>query len=267
MAVSFDPLLSMYLEDVSRFPVLTKVQECALGRRIQRGDRMAAQEMIQANLRLVVMIAKQYDNLGLPLLDVIEEGNIGLMRAVERFDPSMEFRFSTYAVHWIRQGIRRALAEKGRSIRIPTYMAELVSRYRRHGRTGDGHDDVGELVRALRLPRHNIELIARVAATASQSHGGLDLKALGEDGEALADAGPENPLLERDDAERVRSRLERIPPREAEILRYRFGLDGYPVMTLEEIGESFGLTRERIRQIEAQALDRMRVLVGAENVL
>ncbi len=257
----------MYLEDVSRFPVLTKEQECALGRRIQRGDRSAAQEMIQANLRLVVMIAKQYDHLGLHLLDVIEEGNIGLMRAVDRFNPGLEFRFSTYAVHWIRQGIRRALSEKGRSIRIPTYMAELVSRYRRHGSSGPRPEDVADLVRALRLPRHNVELIARIAATATQSHGGLDLKALGEDGEALADAGPETPILDRDDAERVRSGLERIPSREAEILRYRFGLDGYPVMTLEEIGESFRLTRERIRQIEVQALDRMRVLVGAENVL
>ncbi len=265
--MSTDRILDIYLEEVSRFPLLARDSEAELGRRVRLGDRQAKQEMIQCNLRLVISVARQYDNLGLPLLDVIEEGNIGLMRAVERFDPSMEFRFSTYAVHWIRQGIRRALAEKGRSIRIPTYMAELVSRFRRHGRGGGNHEDVAELVRALRLPRENLALIERIVATAAQSHAGLDLTSLDEDGQAFAGGSPEKPLLDRDDAQRLRDSLHSLSNREGEILRYRFGLDDFPVMTLEEIGEIFELTRERIRQIEAQALDRMRVLIGAENVL
>jgi len=265
--VSSDRILDLYLEEVSRFPILSREGEVKLGRQVKRGDRQAKQEMIQCNLRLVISVARQYDNLGLPLLDVIEEGNIGLMRAVDRFDPSMEFRFSTYAVHWIRQGIRRALAEKGRSIRIPTYMAELVSRFRRHGRGGGNRDDVAELVRALRLPRENLVLIERVVATAAQSHGGLDLASLDQDGEAFAGGAPEKPLLDREDAQRLRGSLHSLSHREGEILRYRFGLDDYPVLTLEEIGEIFDLTRERIRQIEAQALDRMRVLIGADNVL
>ncbi|MBN8526024.1 MAG: RNA polymerase sigma factor RpoD/SigA [Planctomycetes bacterium] len=262
-----DPLLSMYLDEVSRFQVLTREQEVEIGRRVRRGDRNARQELIQANLRLVVSVAHQYEHLGLPLLDVIEEGNIGLMRAVERFDPSLEFRFSTYAVHWIRQAIRRALADKGRNVRIPTYMAELVSRYRKHEREHPDHEDMEELVRALRLPTANLKLIERVVATAQQGTSSVDEASFEAACEVIARSTPDAPLLDNEDTAVVRCRLERMPEREAEVLRYRFGIDGYPVMTLEEIGEIFGLTRERIRQIEAQALERMRSMIGSDAVL
>ncbi len=263
-----DALLDMYLEEVSRFAVLDRESELRLGTLVRGGDRDARQEMIQANLRLVVAVARQYDNLGLPLLDVIEEGNIGLMRAVERFDPAMGCRFSTYAVHWIRQGIRRALGDKGRSVRIPAYMAELVSRLRRHDRNGHGREDVEELARALRLDPSRVGLIERVIATAAQGSGPLDPLVLAEAGELIAEAGdPETPLLLGEDALLVRERLQRIPEREAEILRYRFGLDGFPVMTLEEIGNAFDLTRERIRQLESEALGRLRGMIASENVL
>jgi RNA polymerase primary sigma factor len=265
--VARDPLLNVYLEEVSHFPVLTREEEVEIGGRVRRGDRQARQDMIQCNLRLVVSVARQYEHLGLPLLDVIEEGNIGLMRAVERFDPSLEFRFSTYAVHWIRQAIRRALAEKGRNIRIPTYMAELVSRFRRHARDHVDPEDVAELVRALRLPTANLKLIERVAATAQQGVSSVDEASFDEAGEILAKGRPDDPLLDREDVAVVRSRLERMPQREAEVLRYRFGIDGSPVMTLEEIGEVFELTRERIRQIEAQALGRLRGMIEVESVL
>jgi RNA polymerase primary sigma factor len=263
-----DPLLDMYLEEVSRFAVLDRESELRLGTLVRCGDREARQEMIQANLRLVVSVARQYENHGLPLLDVIEEGNIGLMRAVERFDPGMGCRFSTYAVHWIRQGIRRALGDKGRSVRVPAYMAELVSRLRRHDRNGHGREDVEELARALRLDPSRVGLIERVIATAAQGSGPLDPLVLAEAGELIAEAGdPETPLLLGEDARLVRERLQRIPEREAEILRYRFGLDGFPVMTLEEIGHAFDLTRERIRQLESEALGRLRGMIASENVL
>lgn len=263
-----DALLDIYLEEVSRFAMLDPDSEQRLGARVRSGDREARQEMIQANLRLVVSVARQYENLGLPLLDVIEEGNLGLMRAVERFDPGVGCRFSTYAVHWIRQGIRRALGDKSRSVRIPAYMAELVSRLRRHDRCGNGREDLGELARALRLDPKRVGLIERVIATAVQSSGPLDPLVLAEAGDLIAEDGePEAPLLSGEDGQLVRERLERIPEREAEILRYRFGLDGYPVMTLEEIGHAFALTRERIRQLEGEALGRLRGMIAAENVL
>lgn len=246
--------------------MLTREQEVEIGRRVRAGDRIARQDLIQSNLRLVVSVAHQYEHLGLPLLDVIEEGNIGLMRAVERFDPNLEFRFSTYAVHWIRQAIRRALADKGRNIRIPTYMAELVSRFRRHERES-GSEDMADLVRALRLPTANLKLIERVVATAQQGISSVDDASFAEACDVLARGSPDGPILDSEDTAVVRSRLERMPEREAEVLRYRFGIDGFPVMTLEEIGEIFSLTRERIRQIEAQALERLRGMIGSELVL
>ncbi len=267
-----DPLLDMYLEDLGQFPIIDADDEIRLGQRIQGGCTTSRQTMIQANLRLVVSVARQYEHCGLPLLDVIEEGNIGLMRAVERFDPAMGCRFSTYAVHWIRQGIRRALAEKSRNIRLPTYMAELVSRWRRYGRDNPTPTDVAEYARALGLPSANRPLIERVLRSAQASGPTIDpcdigsADGLGAEGRSEQD-GPDSQVLDQEETSIVRERLSRVPEREAEVLRYRFGIDNYPILTLEEIGEIFALTRERIRQIESQALDRMRGLIGAENVL
>lgn len=257
-----DELLSIYLDEVSQFPVLTAEQEGELGRRVRAGDRAARQDMIQANLRLVVMVARQYERSGLPLLDVIEEGNIGLMRAVERFDPELELRFSTYAVHWIRQAIRRALSDKGRNVRVPAYMVELVARYRRLPRDLLAGDDAAALAQALGLPSVNRTLLDRIAATAQQSSTVMEGGLL-ESAALISDEGPEVALLADEDLAVLHDNLARMPQREAEVLRCRFGLDGCPVMTLEEIGEVFGLTRERIRQIEIQALERLRAMIGA----
>jgi len=267
-----DPLLDMYLEDLGQFPILDAADEIRLGQRIQRGCKTSRQTMIQANLRLVVSVARQYEHCGLPLLDVIEEGNIGLMRAVERFDPTMECRFSTYAVHWIRQGIRRALAEKSRNVRLPTYMAELVSRWRRYGRDNPTPSDVLEYARALGLPKANLALVERVLRSAQSSGPAVDPSDIGTADGLAAEGrpeqdGPESQLFDSEEATLVRERLARVPEREAEVLRYRFGIDNYPILTLEEIGEVFSLTRERIRQIESQALDRMRGLIAADSVL
>lgn len=265
-----DALLDMYLKDISHFPVLTREQEAAVSRKLRAGDKAARQEMIQCNLRLVVSVARQYESQGLQILDVIEEGNIGLMRAVERFDPDMECRFSTYAVHWIKQAIRRALLEKVRNIRVPAYMAELVARWKKFARDKPGTTDVEEIVKALKLPRENIKLIKRIMATSLINGNNLDtddvseLSGFFEDG---AGPQPDSALQGRENVEVLQSRLGMIAKREADILRYRYGLDEHPVLTLEEIGKIFGLTRERVRQLEAKSLTRLRELIPNGTVL
>lgn len=265
-----DALLDMYLHDISCFPVLTKEQEQAVSRRLRAGDAHARQEMIQCNLRLVVSVARQYENQGLQILDVVEEGNIGLMRAVERFDPDMDCRFSTYAVHWIKQAIRRALLEKVRNIRVPAYMAELVARWKKFKREKPGVTDVEEIVAALRLPNENIKLIRRIMETAQLNGGNLDVDDVGELSAFFEDKNglsPDDAMQDRENVQLLQNRLSQIPDREAEILRYRYGLDEYPILTLEDIGVIFKLTRERVRQLEAKALQRLRDLIPSENVL
>lgn len=266
-----DAMLDMYLKDVSVFPVLTREQEQAVSRRIRAGDRVARQEMIQCNLRLVVSVARQYEHQGMPILDVIEEGNIGLMRAVERFDPDMDCRFSTYAVHWIKQAIRRALLEKVKNIRVPAYMAELVMRWKRFARENPGVTDPEEICRVLRLPSENVRLIKRIMRTSLINGANLDAEEVGDLTSFFEDdhpdSDPESVLGSREDVEFVHRRLAQLNEREAEILRYRYGMDGYPVMTLEEIGGVFSLTRERVRQIEAKAIQKLREMIPADDVL
>jgi RNA polymerase primary sigma factor len=270
--MAHDLLLEIYLDDISVFPLLDREREFALGRRIREGDRAARQEMIQSNLRLVVSVARQYEGLGLPILDLIEEGNIGLMRAVGRFDPGMSCRFSTYAVHWIRQGIRRALADKGRCVRIPAYLAELASRWRRENREGlIDQDDPAEVARALGLPRANADLVGRVLRASSGGSQPLDPAVVDAFADQVVEDEPAGSPLAAlggiEDAAILRERLARLTARESEILHYRFGLDGHPVLTLEEIGNIFELTRERVRQIEAAALERLRGMLSSEAVL
>ena len=266
-----DALLDMYLKDVSIFPVLTREQEITVSRRLLAGDRQARQEMIQCNLRLVVSVARQYENQGMPILDVIEEGNIGLMRAVERFDPDMECRFSTYAVHWIKQAIRRSLLEKVKNIRVPAYMAELVARWKRFNRENPGVTDIKQVVKELKLPKENEKLLKRIIETSLINGANLDaeevsdLSAFFEDTHEGSD--PEAVVGTREDVDFLQSRLNQLPSREADVLRYRYGMDDFPVMTLEEIGKVFSLTRERVRQIETKAIKRLRELIPSENVL
>ncbi|MBA3709999.1 MAG: RNA polymerase sigma factor RpoD/SigA [Planctomycetes bacterium] len=266
-----DALLDMYLKDVSVFQVLTREQECALARRLRAGDKSARQDLIQCNLRLVLSVARQYNNQGMPILDVIEEGNIGLMRAVERFDPDMECRFSTYAVHWIKQAIRRALLEKVKNIRVPAYMAELVARWKKFSRDNPHVTDIAEIVKVLRLPKENIKLIQRIMRTSLINGANLDTQEVGDLSSFFEDdhsgTDPEAVLGDHEDVSFLQSRLSQLPQREADVLRYRYGMDEYPVMTLEEIGKVFSLTRERVRQIEAKAIKRLRELIPSENVL
>ena len=266
-----DALLDMFLKDVSVFPLLTREQEYALAHRVRAGDRAARQDLIQCNQRLVVSVARHYEHQGMPILDVIEEGNLGLMRAVERFDPDMECRFSTYAVHWIKQAIRRALLEKVKNIRVPAYMAELVLRWKRFSRENPGVTDIKQIVKALKLPKENVKLLQTIMQTSMINGSNLDaeevsdLSAFFEDTHEGSD--PEAVIGTREDLEVLHTRLSQLPGREADVLRYRYGMDGFPTMTLEEIGKVYSLTRERVRQIEAKALKRLRELIPSETVL
>jgi RNA polymerase primary sigma factor len=262
--------LDTYLADINEVPLLTPEQEIGLASRVQMGDLEAREHMIRANLRLVVSIAKNYVNRGLSFMDLIEEGNIGLMKAVEKFDPDAGCRFSTYATWWIKQGVRRALINTVKTVRVPSYMTEIVSRWKatamelnyRLGR----HATTAEVAEELDLPENNWDVVRDTVLANSQP-----VHSMSEDGssvsDSLADARcqpPEEQILAAMEIERLRELLARLEPREAKILRLRFGLDDAEPMTLKAIGKRFGLTRERVRQMEQQALDRLCAVMSRE---
>ncbi|MFM7109309.1 MAG: RNA polymerase sigma factor RpoD/SigA [Planctomycetaceae bacterium] len=253
--------LETYLRDINETGLLSADEEKRLARAIAAGDALARDHMVRANLRLVVNIARGYANRGLPLPDLIEEGNLGLLRAVEGFDPDVGTRFSTYASYWIKQSIKRALINSGKTIRIPAYMVELLSKWRRAtarlaeilGRTPTPE----EIARLLGLARKKLPIIKKAihvhTATphTEQEDGGWSL------GELLHDAGarcPAEVLLDTDTLAHVLERIDRLDDRARKIIRLRFGLGGAEPMTLKEIGAELGLTRERVRQIEAETL-------------
>jgi RNA polymerase primary sigma factor len=254
-----------YLDQIGKTPLLTLEQETALARRILKGDEEARQQMIQANLRLVVRIAKDYDNFGLSLMDLISEGNFGLIKAVERFDPDKGGKLSTYASWWIKQAIKRALATSGKTIRLPVHMVDRIAQMRRVtnqlaaelGR--EPHNE--EIAMAMEIPLAKVVHMKSVANRAAS----LD-QPVGEEGDATlgdlvkdeSERTPFETLRGKSDNDEIATMLAALEPREAEILTHRFGLNGESPLTLEEVGELFKLTRERVRQLQQSALMQLR---------
>ncbi|HEX3729525.1 MAG TPA: sigma-70 family RNA polymerase sigma factor [Opitutaceae bacterium] len=262
--------LQAYLQEIGKTPLLSRDEEARLFERIRQGDQPARQHMIQANLRLVVKIASDYRDFGLPLLDLISEGNIGLIKAVDRFDPNKGGKLSTYAAWWIRQSVQRALANQGKTIRLPVHLIAKISKLRRSARTLTeklGREPTDEeLAAEAGLPAHRVAHLRSVSVQPASLDAPLgheaDASSLGEivrDENALSPA--ENfgeKSLTADLAEVVNS----LDRREAEIIKLRFGLNGGSELTLQEVGDRFHVTRERIRQLERIALLKIRRLMA-----
>jgi RNA polymerase primary sigma factor len=262
--------LQLFLKDIGKVDLLTAAQEVELAKRIERGDHSAKQEMVEANLRLVVSIAKKYRNQGLPFLDLIQEGTIGLVRAAEKFDYRKGFKFSTYATWWIRQAVARALADKARTIRMPVHVVEKLNkivRSERKLRAELGREPTAaEIGRELELSADEVEQIRRSAQTPVSLEKPVGDEDESEFGHFITDENEPQP----DEAaevtlrkETLRKILGTLSSRERQVLELRYGLDGQHPRTLDEVGRTFNVTRERIRQIENQSLKKLRALADA----
>ncbi|HET8743062.1 MAG TPA: sigma-70 family RNA polymerase sigma factor [Gaiella sp.] len=271
-AESTTDALQLFLREASRHRLLTAAQEVALAKRIEGGDEVAKAEMIQSNLRLVVSIAKNYRNQGLPFLDLIQEGTLGLIRAVEKFDWRRGFKFSTYATWWIRQAVARALADKARTIRMPVHIVERLQKINRAERslwTQLGREPTLEEVadEASLTPQQVVEVraAARTSASLDAPIGDTEDAVLG-DFVAGTDPLPEETVETQLRKQALRRALGALPPREREVVTLRYGIDGNEPRTLEEIGRRLGLTRERVRQIELDSLRRLSVAHEMQSV-
>jgi RNA polymerase primary sigma factor len=264
-----DDSVRMYLREIGKIPLLTFEEETELAKRSLEGDRKAKDRMAESNMRLVVSIAKRYSGRGLDLLDLIQEGNTGLLRAVDKFDPEKGFKFSTYATWWIRQAITRAIADQARTIRIPVHMVETINKLmrtqRRMTQELNREPTTEELAKELDIEPEKVEYVMKIKQDISSLDAGIGRD--GEDGEdsTLGDfiededtASPEESAAGQLLKEQVREVLSSLSDREQKIIKMRFGLDGTKSHTLEEVGLEFAVTRERIRQIEAKALMKLR---------
>jgi len=266
--------LQLYLREIGKTPLLTREEENKLAAQVQRGSKRAREQMIKANLRLVVKISHDYANFGMPLLDLINEGNIGLMKAVERFNPRKGAKLSTYAALWIKQSIRRALSNQSKTIRLPVHIVDKVHKLNRASqklteRFGREPSDA-ELAKALEVPAAKVAALRKLGVSPVS----LDAPIGDEDdsrfGDIVQDEGAVTPyelLRVKTMRQEIREQVKYLDPREAEILTLRFGLDGHSPRTLEEVGKRFKVTRERVRQIQEIALRKLRRRVEArENV-
>lgn len=264
-----DDSVRMYLREIGKIPLLSNDEEMELAKRVLEGDRRAKDRMAEANMRLVVSIAKRYSGRGMDLLDLIQEGNTGLLRAVDKFNPEKGFKFSTYATWWIRQAITRAIADQARTIRIPVHMVETINKLMRTQRkmTQELNREPSneELAKAMDMDVEKIEHIMKIKQDITSLDAGIGRD--GDEGEdsTLGDfiededtATPEESASMQLLKEKVREVLSSLSDRERKILEMRFGLDGTKSHTLEEVGLEFAVTRERIRQIEAKALMKLR---------
>ena len=257
-----------YMQEIGKTPLLSAKEELELAARIKQGDKAARDHMISANLRLVVKIAHDYNNFGLPLLDLISEGNIGLIKAVERFDPSKGGKLSTYAAWWIKQSIKRALANQSKTIRLPVHLVDKIAKMRRVAtRLTDELDrepSDEEIGYEMEMPVNKVAHLKSVSTRPASLDAPVSEDGDTSFGELVGDENQTTPLEDlqhksmNDD---IQSVIERLEPREGEIIRLRFGLDGNQPLTLEEVGEKFDITRERVRQIQTIATHKMRRII------
>jgi RNA polymerase primary sigma factor len=265
--------LQLFLKDIGKVDLLTAAQEVELAKRIERGDHTAKREMVEANLRLVVSIAKKYRNQGLPFLDLIQEGTIGLVRAAEKFDYRKGFKFSTYATWWIRQAVARALADKARTIRMPVHVVEKLNkivRSERKLRAELGREpNAVEIARDLELLPDEVEQIRRTAQSPVSLEKPVGDEEESEFGHFITDESVPLPdeaaevTLRKETLEKILSQLSQ---RERRVLELRYGLNGEHPRTLDEVGRAFNVTRERIRQIENQSLKKLRALAESQKL-
>lgn len=264
-----DDSVRLYLREIGKIPLLSGEEEIELAHRIVAGDKKAKDKMAEANMRLVVSIAKRYSGRGLDFLDLIQEGNTGLLRAVEKFDPDKGFKFSTYATWWIRQAITRAIADQARTIRIPVHMVETINKLlrtqRRMTQELNREPTTEELAKELEIEPEKVEYIMKIKQDITSLDAGVGRDGEGDEESSLMefieDEETESPVTAATNSllkEQVKAILGTLSDREQKIVRMRFGLDDGKSHTLEEVGQEFAVTRERIRQIEAKALAKLR---------
>lgn len=260
--------IRLYLDDIKKVPLLTAEEEVILANKIKRGDKAARSRMIQSNLRLVINIAKKYSHLGVSMLDLIEEGNLGLMKAVEKFNPKRGYRFSTYAAWWIRQFVSRAIANQGKTVRIPVYVIELLMRYKK---VNDAltlsmkrKPRSSEIAKRMKIPVKRVKQLSKMVTGISSLNApvGEDeatefINLIEDENMVSASEGLSNFLM----SERIKGLLDRMSPREKKILSLRFGLKDGNQHTLRDTAKHFGITRERVRQIESAAMKKMREMM------
>ena len=264
-ALSDTSAIKLYLQEIGKVPLLRQEEEVALARRILKGDDEARMQMINANLRLVVKIAHDYANFGLPLLDLISEGNIGLIKAVERFDPDKGGKLSTYAAWWIKQSIKRALTNQSKTIRLPVHLVDKIARMRKLA--ASLAEDLGreatndELAHEMGMPVNKLAHLKSVSVRPTSLDAPVGDGDTTEFGELVGDESAPNPFEDLRSKSLIRdinTMVDQLDARKARIIRLRFGLEGDRPMTLEEVGDEFGITRERVRQLQNIALARMR---------
>jgi len=263
-----DDSVRLYLREIGKIPLLTSEEELALAHRVVAGEKRAKDKMAEANMRLVVSIAKRYSGRGLDFLDLIQEGNTGLLRAVEKFDPDKGFKFSTYATWWIRQAITRAIADQARTIRIPVHMVETINKLlrtqRRMTQELNREPTIEELAKELEMEPEKVEYVMKIKQDITSLDAGVGRDGDDEDSvlrdfiEDEDSATPEESAASQLLKEQVQSILSTLSDREQKIIKMRFGLENGKSHTLEEVGQEFAVTRERIRQIEAKALAKLR---------